>query len=170
MTVPVNECPVCRRAIDEAARLCPYCSADIRTGQRPETRQILAEHFPPTRPERSRLDVLRHRQGLILAAAAAVVLLMMFGIHQMITKRNREAGVAHVPAIPLTEVADLANQEEEREEIPMPDLEFQHLGNARAAETFLVEPGAASPPPSPADGAKPEGPVQGSAPGRVAGD
>jgi hypothetical protein len=60
-----------------------------------------------------------------------------------VTARNA-SDVSNEPAVPLTEVADLSEPEQRR--APMPELKFQYGGDAKKMRTFIVEPGAVTPP------------------------
>ncbi|HVT44151.1 MAG TPA: zinc ribbon domain-containing protein [Thermoanaerobaculia bacterium] len=141
------ECKACGRQIDSAAKLCPYCGANPETGVRFDPTPILREHFPTAEQGQTRqlLDFLRNRQALVIGAVVIAMTLLAFGLHALAERRNSRA-VSDVPAVPLTEVADLSNREAETEELPIPDLELEHDGNPSTMRRFLVEPGAVAPP------------------------
>ncbi|HEV8660007.1 MAG TPA: zinc ribbon domain-containing protein [Thermoanaerobaculia bacterium] len=141
-------CLGCRHEIDSAAKVCPYCGSDPRTGQKlVDTNALLQEIFRPRRISASEsvLEYARHRQGLVIAISGALLFLLLAALHQYVTMRN-EALVSATSAVPLTEIADLSNQPEETKPMPMPQLEFQYAGNPQAMRTFIVEPGAVAPP------------------------
>lgn len=142
-------CVACRHAIDEAARLCPYCGADPRTGKKIDTQAILQEVFQPRHVSATEgvLEFARQRQGAVIALGMLVTLLVLAGFHQFVSRRNRTA-VSDAAAVPLTDVADL-NETEDTRPLPMPDLQFQYDGHPQTMRTFIVEPGAVPPPPQP---------------------
>jgi hypothetical protein len=142
-------CVACRHAIDAAARLCPYCGADPRTGQKIDTQAILQEEFQPRQVSATEgvLEYARQRQGMVIALAVLVAVLILAGLHQFAIRRNR--AVSEAAGVPLTDVADLSNQTEETRPLPMPELEFQYDGRPQTMRTYIVEPGAVPPPPSP---------------------
>jgi hypothetical protein len=140
-------CTACRRTIDEAARLCPYCGADPATGERAvDTQALLQEVFRPREitTTESVLDYARHRQGLVLAVTLGIAFLILAGLHQFVTMRNASA-VSSSNAVPLTEITDLANQPDETKPAAMPDLKFQYDGRPQAMRTYIVEQGAVAP-------------------------
>ncbi len=142
-------CSACSRTIDGEARICPYCGANPTTGERFDATEILQAHF--TRKQdlpvhETVLEFFRKRQSLVVGLGSAVLLALAFFVLQFLSARNA-ATAAEAPAIPLTEVADLSNRPSETEKIPIPNLEFQHDGNARSVRTLLMEPGAVAPPP-----------------------
>jgi len=142
-------CFACHHAIDESARLCPYCGADPHTGEKIDTQALLQEVFQP-REEVSAADSVleyaRQRQGVVIALGVIVTILVLAGFHQLVLRRNATA-VSDAPGVPLTDVADLSNQSEDTRPLPMPELEFQYDGNPQTMRTFIVEPGAVPPPP-----------------------
>lgn len=144
-----TSCVSCGHSIDALAKLCPYCGADPATGEKLDPTPIVQSHFPP-RPDlpayESVLEFLRARQSIVVALVIVGVLLAAVALHQMILRRNLNV-VSDVPAIPLTEVADLSNQPATTEELPMPELEFETDGVVRNVRTLLLEPGAVPPPP-----------------------
>lgn len=149
MTLKI-ECVSCHHSIDAEARLCPYCGADPRTGERFDPKPLLDKHFP-RKKELSRieaaLEFFRERQGIVGTAVVALIFLSLVGLHRFITERNARQ-VSDVPAIPLTEVADLSHRAQ-TEQVRIPQLEFQYAGSAQAVRTLLVEPGAVAPPEPP---------------------
>ena len=141
-------CAACRHDIDAAAKLCPYCGADPRTGQKPvDTQAMLNEMFHPR--EVSTTDTVfafaRQRQGVVVALAVLVAILILAGLHEYVTRRNAR-DVSAAAAIPLTEVTDLSNQSDENKPLPLPNLDFQFDGHPQTMRTFVVEPGAVTPP------------------------
>lgn len=140
-------CVACRRTIDAAARLCPYCGADPESGQKIDTQALLLEEFRPRQLTKSEsvLEYARHRQGTVVAVAGIVAFLLLAGVHRYVTVRNERA-VANAQAVPLTEIADLSNQPDETKPQPMPELDFQYEGKPQTFRTFIVEAGAIVPP------------------------
>ena len=141
-------CAACRHEIDAAARLCPYCGADPHSGQKPvDTQAILQEAFQPRQVSATEgvLEYARQRQGLVIAVAILVGLLVLAGLHQLIMRRNAKA-VSDASAVPLTEVTDLSNQQDETKQLAMPELQFQYDGHPQTMTTFVVEQGAVAPP------------------------
>ena len=108
---------------------------------------MLQEVFRPREitTSESVLEYARQRQGLVIAIGIAVVFLILTGLHQFVTARNQSA-VSTAPAVPLTEITDLSNQPDETKPMPMPDLDFAYDGKPQAMRTFIVEPGAVTPP------------------------
>ena len=141
-------CSACGHHIDAAARLCPYCGADPRTGEKPiDTEAVLQEVFRPREVSTSEsvIEYARQRQGLVIAAAVVLIFLGLALLHLFVTRRN-EATVTAAPAMPLTEVSDLSNQAAGAQPVAIPDLEFQHSGTPRKMRTMIVESGAIAPP------------------------
>jgi hypothetical protein len=141
-------CASCRHDIDAAAKLCPYCGADPRTGQKPvDTQAMLNEMFHPRETSASAgvFEFARQRQGVVIALAVLVVILILAGLHEYVTRRNAR-DVSAAAAIPLTEVTDLSNQSDENKPLPLPNLQFQFDGHPQTMRTFVVEPGAVTPP------------------------
>src|SRR2546428_3333751 len=141
-------CVACRHAIDDAARLCPYCGADPRTGKKViDTQAILQEEFQPRHvtPTESVMQFARQRQGVVIALGVVGLVLLLAAFHQFVVRRNATA-VSDAAAVPLTDVADLNDQTDETQKIPLPELQFQYDGNSKTMRTFIVEPGAVAPP------------------------
>ncbi|MEA2344318.1 MAG: hypothetical protein QOF63_2487 [Thermoanaerobaculia bacterium] len=141
-------CASCRHDIDAAAKLCPYCGADPRTGQKPvDTQAMLSEMFHPraTSASETVFEFARQRQGVVVALAVLVAILILAGLHEFVTRRNAR-DVSAAAAIPLTEVTDLNNQSDENKPLPLPNLQFQFDGHPQTMRTFVVEPGAVTPP------------------------
>ena len=74
-----------------------------------------------------------------------VAILILAGLHEYVTRRNAR-DVSAAAAIPLTEVTDLSNQSDENKPLPLPNLDFQFDGHPQTMRTFVVEPGAVTPP------------------------
>jgi hypothetical protein len=148
---PKIECVSCHHSIDAEARLCPYCGADPRTGERFDPKPLMDKHFPKkaelTRSEAA-LEFFRERQGIIGTVVVAGIFLALVGLHRFITARNARQ-VSDVPAIPLTEVADLSHRSAQNDQEPIPQIDFQYAGSAQSVRTLLVEPGAVAPPTPP---------------------
>ena len=141
-------CASCRHDIDAAAKLCPYCGADPRTGQKPvDTHALLNEMFHPRKTSASDavFEFARQRQGVVVALGVLVAILILAGLHEFVTRRNAR-DVSAAAAIPLTEVTDLNNQSDENKPLPLPNLQFQFDGHPQTMRTFVVEPGAVTPP------------------------
>lgn len=143
----MKNCISCQHAIDESAKLCPYCGADPETGEKIDVKPLVEAHFPPKpelAPTATVMSFLRQRQGIVVTAIIIGSFLLLTALHQLISRRNQQEA-NDVPAIPLTEVADLSRQSEKSAELPIPDVDFTYEGNARTMQTFLVEPGAVAP-------------------------
>jgi hypothetical protein len=140
-------CVACKHAIDDAARLCPYCGADPGSGEKVDTQAILQEVFHPREISATEgvLQYARQRQGIVITVAVILVLAVLSGMHQFVLRRNRTA-VSDSAAVPLTDVADLSNQSEDTRVLPMPELQFQYDGHPQTMRTFIVEPGAVAQP------------------------
>lgn len=155
-TADLQKCTYCHHEIDAAARLCPYCGADPRTGERFDPAPLLESHFPKRAelaPHESVLEYLRQRQAIVLGLLIAALLIGGTALHRYVTERNASE-VSDVPAIPLTEVADLSNRETTQKVVPIPEMDFQYSGNPQTVRLFVLEPGAVAPaPPQPAGGA-----------------
>jgi len=141
-------CAACRRSIDESARLCPYCGANPATGERIDTQAILQEIFRPKEltTSESVLEYARQRQGVVIGISVAVIFLVLMLVHQFVTVRNASE-VSDAPAVPLTEIADVAKLSAESTQVPLPPLEFQYEGRPESMRTFIAEPGAVPPAP-----------------------
>lgn len=141
-------CASCHRDIDAVARLCPYCGADPRTGEKPvDTQAMLEQMFRPRQTSASEnvVEFARQRQGVVIALAVGVVMLLLAGLHEYVTRRNAR-DVSAAAAIPLTDVADLNNVPDDNRPLPLPSLEYQFDGHPQTMRTFIVEPGAITPP------------------------
>lgn len=140
-------CAACRHQIDASARICPFCGADPSTGEKIDTKVILEEVFQPREisTTESVLQYARQRQGLVVILVSLVIFGVLAGLHQFVTARNQSA-VSAASAVSLTEVADLSNQPMETEPAKMPDLDFAYDGRPQAMRTFIIEPGAVTPP------------------------
>ena len=148
-------CAACGRSIDAAAKLCPYCGADPASGERVvDTQAILQEVFHPREMSTTEnvLEFARQRQGIVIAVSIFVAFLVLAGLHQFVTVRNANVETS-TPAVPLTEITDVANQKSEVTPVPMPELDFPFEGKPQTMRTFIVERGAVAPaPPPPAPG------------------
>ena len=140
-------CVACSHEIDAAAKLCPYCGADPRSGAKPDTEAILQEMFPQRGGTKSDgvMEYARQRQGIVAVIGALVMVLVLAALHEFVTRRNEHA-VNAAAAVPLTDVTDLNNQADETKPQPMPDLKFQYDGHPQTMRTLIVEPGAVAPP------------------------
>jgi hypothetical protein len=140
-------CVACHREIDTAAKLCPYCGADPRTGEKLDTDALLQEEFKsrPLTPSQNVLEYAHQRQGVVWAFAIAVILLALAGLHQLAVHRN-ETAVASSNAVPLAEVTDITSQGDTQSSPPMPELRYRYDGRPQTMRTFVVEPGAVTPP------------------------
>jgi hypothetical protein len=141
-------CVACGRSIDETARLCPYCSANPATGERVDTQALVQEVFRPREltTSESVLEYARQRQGVVVTVSVAVAFLTLAALHSFVNSRN-DSAVTDTPAVPLTEITDLANRADETRPQPMPELKFQYDGRSQMLRTYIVEPGAVAPPP-----------------------
>jgi hypothetical protein len=139
-------CVACQRQIDGAARMCPYCGANPVTGAKVDTQAVLQEIFRPRDMTTSEtvIEYARERQGIVIAISIIVGFLILAGMHAFVKMRNASA-VTSAPAVPLTEVTDNWQPRDDAE-LPIPDLKFQYDGDARRMRTFIVEPGAVTPP------------------------
>jgi hypothetical protein len=149
--MPRIQCVNCHHEIDAAARLCPYCDADPKTGAKLDTGSLMDEVF--TRKQdlavhESALEFFRARQGIVVASVVALLLLSLWGAHRFVTERNRTA-VSNAAAVPLTEVADLSSQADQARQLPLPEMQFQYEGRPQTLRTFVTEPGAVAPAPPP---------------------
>lgn len=141
-----TSCVACRRTIDAAARVCPFCGASPTTGEKIDSQAMLQEVFKPKHLSTSEtvLEYARQRQGIVVALAVTAGFLVLAALHQFVTRRNATA-VTSEPAMPLTEIADLNRPPEESPPLPMPKLDFQYVGQAQRLRTYIVEPGAIPP-------------------------
>ena len=145
-------CVACKHTIDAVARVCPYCGANPATGEKLDTQAIVQEIFKPKQMTRSEsvIEYARSRQGFVIAGGLAIAFLILAGLHQIATNLNASAA-ANSQAVPLSDVADLSNQPQDNQPIPMPPLDFQYDGHPQTMRTYIVEPGAVAPaPPTPA--------------------
>lgn len=141
-------CAACDRNIDDAAKVCPYCGADPRTGQKlVDNDAMMQEVFRPREIStgESVLEYARQRQGVVVGVTAIVVFAILAALHWFVTTRNQSA-VSAAPPVSLTEVADLSNQPKESTDVTMPELTFQYDGRPQAMRTYIIEPGAVTPP------------------------
>jgi hypothetical protein len=140
-------CAACSRAIDAAAKTCPFCGANPQTGERLDTQTILQEVFRPREITTSEtvLEYARQRQGVVIAVSAFIAFIVIAAVHQFVTARNRDA-VTDSPAVPLSELTDVTQRADETTPQPIPDLDFQYDGRAQAMRTYIVERGATTPP------------------------
>src|SRR4051794_9808020 len=129
MTSSRIACVACQHEIDAAAKLCPYCGADPRTGEKMDTAALLQEEFKLRQATTSEnvIEYARQRQGLVLALGIAAAVLLLLGLHQFATHLN-ETAVSSTNAVPLAEVTDVA-QPDSQQAPPMPELKFQYDGN-----------------------------------------
>ena len=144
-----GNCSACGHAIDAMAKVCPYCGGNPSTGERADTQAMLQEVFRPRELTRSEsvLEYARQRQTAVVAISIIAGFLLLAALHQFVTMRNEQTA-DDSPAVPLTEITDVSRRGQEEPQ-PMPDLEFQYDGRPRAMQTWIVEPGAAAPPPQP---------------------
>jgi hypothetical protein len=145
-------CVTCRHEIDDAAKVCPYCGSEPRSGEKIiDAQAMLQEVFKPKPVTRAgtMLDFARQRQGVVVAGAVFVGFLILAGLYQFAVRRN-DTAIITGSGVPMTEVTDVVDQSDESRPLPMPDLQFQYDGRAQAMRTYIVEPGAAPPPAQPA--------------------
>ena len=148
MRMSMAACVSCGHTIDAAARLCPYCGANPKSGEKVDTEAVLREVFHArgdVSTSDSILEYARHRQGIVVTLGAIVLFLVLALLHQFVTARNVNA-VTSGPAVPLSEITDVNDQHEAQQQTPMPPLEFQYDGHPQAMRTFIVEQGAVTPP------------------------
>jgi len=140
-------CAACNRSIDAAAKLCPYCGADPSSGERLDTQAILQEVFQAKSLSTSEsvLEYARQRQGIVIVVSLAVAFLILAGLHQFVTMRNATA-VTDSPAVPLTEITDVAKLRNEAAPLKMPALDFPYEGRPQTMRTYIIERGAIAPP------------------------
>ncbi|HYC90711.1 MAG TPA: hypothetical protein VEO54_15955 [Thermoanaerobaculia bacterium] len=145
-------CASCRRTIDAAAKICPYCGSDPATGEKVvDTQAVLQEVFHPREISTSEsvLEFARQRQGFFIIGAILLVFLLLAGVQQIMQRRTAAAD-RDSPAVPLTEITDMANQTRPNTPTPMPELDFPFEGRPQKLRTFIVERGAVAPaPPAP---------------------
>lgn len=145
-------CTACGHHIDPSARLCPYCGADPRSGEKViDTQAMLEEVFRPREVSTSEtvIEYARQRQGIVIGVSVVVIFIALTLLHQFVTARN-DATVSAAPAVPLTEITDLSNQAAGEKPLPLPPLDFQYDGRPQKMKTFIVEAGAVAPPAAPA--------------------
>ena len=141
-------CAACSHEIDAAAKVCPYCGSDPRTGAKiVDGDKMLHEMFPQRaeKGERSMLDYARQRQGIVAVIGGLLVVLLLIGVHGFVSRRNDRIATA-AAAVPLTDVTDLNNQDQDTKPQPLPELQFQYDGRPQTMRTLIVEPGAVAPP------------------------
>ena len=141
-------CAACGHHIDPSARLCPYCGADPRTGEKViDTQAMLQEVFRPREVSTSEtvIEYARQRQGIVIGVSVVVIFLALALLHGFVTARNEQT-VSAAPPVPLTEITDLSNQAGADKPLPIPELDFQHDGRPQKMQTFIVEAGAVPPP------------------------
>jgi len=141
-------CAACRHAIDDSARVCPYCGSDPRSGEKIiDAQAMLHEIFQPRTQSTTEglLQFARQRQGVVIAVGIGVLVILLAAFHQFIMQRNATA-VSNAAAVPLTDVADLGNQASDNQPQPMPDLKYQIDGNSKTMRSYIVEPGPVAPP------------------------
>jgi hypothetical protein len=141
-------CTACGHHIDPSARLCPYCGADPRTGEKVlDTQAMLQEVFRPREVSTSEtvIEYARQRQGIVIGVSVVIIFLALALLHGFVTARNEQT-VSAAPAVPLTEITDLSNQAGADKPLPIPEFDFQHDGRPQKMQTFIVEAGAVTPP------------------------
>lgn len=143
----MKSCAACKHSIDETARICPYCGADPATGEKADTQALLQEVFNPKQltASESVIEYARQRQGIVVTIVVILSFLILAALHQFVTARNN-AAVASGPAVSLSEIADLSDQNDNTKPAPMPDITYQFDGRAQTMRTFISEPGAVMPP------------------------
>ncbi|HEX7191182.1 MAG TPA: zinc ribbon domain-containing protein [Thermoanaerobaculia bacterium] len=143
----MKPCVACKHSIDDNARLCPYCGADPSTGEKVDTQAMIDQVFRTKKLSAADtvLDYARRRQGIVVALVAIVVFLVLAALHQFVTARN--SAVSSGPAISLSEIADVANEKDDTQPAPMPELKYQYDGRGQTMQTFITEPGAVAPAP-----------------------
>lgn len=141
-------CTACAHHIDPSAKLCPYCGADPRSGEKViDTQAMLQEVFRPREVSTSEtvIEYARQRQGIVIGVSVVVIFIALTLLHQFVTARN-DRTVSAAPAVPLTEITDLSNQAAGEKPLPIPDLDFQYDARPQKMKTFIVEAGAVPPP------------------------
>jgi hypothetical protein len=108
---------------------------------------MLQEVFRPreTTASENVLEYARQRQGVVVTVSAIVGFLLLAALHAFVTRRNA-TDVTDAPAVPLSEVADVANKPDETTPRTMPNLDFQYEGTPQTMRTYIVERGATTPP------------------------
>lgn len=111
-----------------------------------DTQALLQEVFRPREVSTSAsvVEFARQRQGVVVAVTAVIGFLILAALHQFVTSRNDKVNSAD--AVPLTEITDLANQPDETKPQPMPNITFAYDGQVKTMRTFIIEPGAVTPP------------------------
>ena len=140
-------CVSCKHDIDAAAKLCPYCGADPRSGEKVDTQAVMEEVFKPRTPltrSESVIEYARQRQGVVVTFGAFAVIALLVGLHAFVTHRN-QTEVTAASAIPLAEVTDVSSQNDAQQSTPMPDLQFKYEGHPQTMRTYVTEPGAVAP-------------------------
>ena len=145
------ECNACRRLVDNHARICPYCGADPHSGETVKGQPRIDELISPKQdqtPVEKVASTIRSRSGAVLAASIVIGLILLVALSTWVNQRQRSM-VADVPPVPLTEVTDLsaARDQQDAEELELPELEPEFDGDASSMETFILEEGAVAPPP-----------------------
>jgi len=101
--------------IDDAAKVCAYCGADPRTGEKIiDAQAMLSEVFKPKQTTRTGtlLDYARQRQGAVVAAAVFVGSSSWPGCINTRCSRN-DTAIANGSGVPMTEVTDVSDQGED---------------------------------------------------------
>jgi len=147
MEMSNSTCVACQHQIDAGAKLCPYCGADPRTGEKLDTQALLQEVFKPREVTTSQsvMEFARQRQGAVIAIAAIVAVVLLGAVLQWVNARNARE-VSNSTAVSLAEVTDLSGQQEQTQQLPMPQMDFQFEGQPKTMRTFVLEPGAVKPP------------------------
>jgi hypothetical protein len=147
----MKPCVACKHSIDDHAKICPYCGADPASGEKIDTQAAIEQVFHPKKLSAAGtvLDYARRRQGIVVGMVAVLVFLILAAVHSFVTTRN--STVSSGPAISLSEIADVANQKNDTQPAPMPELKYQFQGRGQTMQTFITEPDAIAPaPPQPA--------------------
>jgi hypothetical protein len=158
----MKPCVACKHSIDDHAKICPYCGADPATGEKVDTQAAIEQVFHPKKLSTADtvLDYARRRQGIVVAMVAVLVFLILAAVHSFVNSRN--SAVSNGPAISLSEIADVANQKNDAQPAPMPEMKYQFQGRGQTMQTFITEPGAVAPapPPQPTQQPQPAPPPQ----------